>query len=127
MFADQYCGLPYKRMGRDRSGLDCWGLVRLVLIDQLGKTFPRYDSEDPDGWSIRDHINEFPRVALADAEALDVAIMLTDVKVKKGWESAPVHIGVFVSPKHILHITAGGISQPDLATDLRIFEIIRVK
>jgi cell wall-associated NlpC family hydrolase len=127
MFADQYCGLPYKRRGRDREGLDCWGLVRLVLLEQAGKTFPRYDNDDPDGWSIAGHSNAFPRVKLVDAQALDVAIMFTDLKVKAGWVSAPVHIGVFVTPKHILHINAGGISQPDLATDLQISEIIRVK
>jgi NlpC/P60 family len=127
MFADQYCGLPYLRKGRDKNGLDCWGLVRLVLAEQLGQTYPRYDNDDPEGWSIAGHTKAFPRVALNDAQSLDVAILMTDVKVKKGWISAPVHIGIFVTSKHILHIVAGGLSGCDLASDLRISEIIRVR
>ncbi len=126
MFADQYCGLPYKRMGRDRAGLDCWGLVRLVLLEQLGRELPRYDGDDPEGWSITAHSNAFAQVSMQDAQVLDVAILTTDVKVKGGWVSAPVHIGVFITPIHVLHIVAGGISQPDLASTLHIAKIVRV-
>ena len=37
-----YVGLPWAEKGRDRAGLDCWGLVRLVYANALLIELPSY-------------------------------------------------------------------------------------
>jgi cell wall-associated NlpC family hydrolase len=46
-----YVGIPYADRGRDeRTGLDCWGLLRLFYAEQFGIELPshadRYDSSE---------------------------------------------------------------------------------
>lgn len=38
----QYVGIPYKDRGRDFDGCDCWGIVRLWYMHELGIRLPDY-------------------------------------------------------------------------------------
>jgi cell wall-associated NlpC family hydrolase len=42
IWAGRYIGLPFRDHGRDRNGLDCWGLARLVLAEQFGLALPSF-------------------------------------------------------------------------------------
>ena len=44
----QYMGIPYEDMGRTNKGVDCWGLVRLVLAEQFYIQCPSYDYNNND-------------------------------------------------------------------------------
>ncbi len=44
----QYVGIPFRSHGRDRSGCDCYGLVRLVLAEQFAVAVPSYAGDYPD-------------------------------------------------------------------------------
>jgi len=44
-WVNKYLDVPFVERGRDRDGVDCWGLVRLVLMEQFGINVPRYDGE----------------------------------------------------------------------------------
>lgn len=124
MVFDEYVGLTFLAKGRDRAGLDCWGLTRLVLAERAGIIMPRYDDQghdDIDGLSAT--YLEIPR---EEARALDCAILLTDVKVRRGWCAKPIHIGVFIDAGHVLHIEEGHCSRIVPATTLRIHKVVRV-
>ncbi|MBN8190448.1 C40 family peptidase [Salipiger thiooxidans] len=44
-WSNAYIGLPHVALGRERTGCDCWGLVRLVYREQLGIALPAYTPE----------------------------------------------------------------------------------
>lgn len=47
---DKYIGVPYKHKGRDLTGLDCWGFIKLVYLE-LG-----FDVPDNDDYEMEGHL-----------------------------------------------------------------------
>jgi cell wall-associated NlpC family hydrolase len=39
-WVEQYIGIEFRDLGRDRDGCDCWGLVRLVILKQARVELP---------------------------------------------------------------------------------------
>lgn len=107
MNLDRFIGLPFVAGGRGPKAVDCWGLVKLYLEQQHGvMSLPGYAGSDP-------------RSAIAEAMAAadwsrtdaprdgDVVVMLTPIG---GSRVAPLHVGVMVSQKHVLHVDEGAVS-----------------
>ena len=103
-WASNYIGLPFRWNGYGRDGIGCYGIVALVLQEQFGIALPRHDdiadlleagsdAEVPDvrGWQ---------EIQISDARAGDILHMMG----MHNGKPLPMHIGLFVSPRHVLHI-----------------------
>lgn len=105
-WAGRYIGLPFEDHGRSRSGLDCWGLARLVLSEQFGIALPSFAAEyrrTTDTGRISDLIlREIPawQFVAAGEEALGDIIILRQ-------RGAPMHVGIVLGDKRMLHIERG--------------------
>lgn len=106
IWAGHYIGLPFSDHGRDRSGLDCWGLVRLVMVEQFGRALPSYMHEyerstqtDKIGALICREIPKWKEVQIGQEEKGDVIVLRV--------RGAPMHVGIVLGDAMMLHIERG--------------------
>ena len=107
----RYVGLPFRDHGRDITGVDCWGLVRLVYAELAGIELPSYTEQYgcltgyPDlalAALIRAELPAWSPVASGEERALDGVALRMGV--------AETHIGVVVAPGLFLHARQGSES-----------------
>jgi len=113
MCYEKYIGIDYLKNGRDASvGLDCWGLVRTVLLEVFGAKVPSYaeDYTDSGNWketleAVKKNIWEWQDIPLEEVGAGDVVLL----KIKGN----PIHTGIMIDGIRMLHIMKGMNSVVD--------------
>ncbi|MBL8578890.1 MAG: C40 family peptidase [Mesorhizobium sp.] len=128
-----YIGIPFLDRGRDKAGCDCWGLVRLVFADR-GVDLPTY------GEIGAKEVLAVARAMQADSivepwleatkpyRKLDVVVMKRLSEIGR----APVHVGVLIDAKRMLHTTkdvgsAHIVPLNSPALPFRVFGVYRHK
>ena len=105
IWAGHYIGLPFRNHGRDRSGLDCWGLVRLVMSEQFGIALPSLSHEYR-------HSCDRAIGPLIEAQSLNFAPVkhgaekLGDIIVLR-MNGQPMHVGLVLGDQQMLHVEEG--------------------
>lgn len=107
-----YVGLPWREKGRDRDGLDCWGLVRLVYAERFGVSLPDLGggyaaSEDAPSVSRVLAEETSPAGLWSRREGLPEEVGDVGVFRIRGF---PAHVGIAVGDRRILHVVRGANS-----------------
>jgi len=123
MNLNDYIGLPFAERGRDRSGLDCWGLLALIYREQIGIELPSFAeayTTTQDGEALSDLIagNLGPwRSIPAGTERVGDGVLMT-------LACQPRHVGIVAAPGRVLHIERGMGSIIEPYTSPRIIRRI---
>ena len=104
-WVNEYVGLPWKELGRDRDGIDCWGLFRLVLKEQFNCDLPSYDGigfVSGSGREGEEKLGSFMSGELAAWRRVEQGRAGDGVLLRiKG---QPIHVGVVIASGWMLHI-----------------------
>lgn len=99
----RYVGLPYLPGGRDRNGVDCWGLAQMVWREVFGHDLPAYEGPawvpgitDDVGAATRNYAEAFVKVAYGDERCGDGVVIRM-----RGY---PLHLALIVGDGMMLHI-----------------------
>jgi len=103
MWAAKYVGLPFLDHGRDFKGVDCWGLVRLVLKEEKGIDVPSYGDISATDLDAVARMVKREALLVPWVDVLPNAVQPFDVAVMFR-RIAPVHVGIMVTRWDVLHI-----------------------
>ncbi len=97
----KYVGIPYLDRGRDaRQGLDCWGLVRWVYLQEQGLALPslhEHDGHESIRALLRRHVVDF--VKLEGPQPFAIPLISSTITV--------MHVGVLIDERRMLHTVQG--------------------
>ena len=100
-WSEQYLGLPHCEQGRSLTGVDCWGLVWVVLPAH-GRPVPSYAGEYASEAERRE-IAGLIDGAKPDWERVQVAQEFDLATFRRG--TLESHVGIVVRPGLMLHVT----------------------
>lgn len=103
---DAYVGIPYLDRGRTIAGCDCYGLLRLVLLEQRGVELPAFSdlyvtSADRHAIAclLEGGLEQWDRIAPGKERPFDGVLMRHGRDIR--------HIGLVVEPGRLLHVDQG--------------------
>lgn len=106
IWVGHYIGLPFKEHGRDRRGVDCWGLVRLVMAEQFGIVLPSYSTyydsttrEDQLAPLIAEERQHWIPIEHGEEVFGDVVVLRM--------RGQPIHVGLVIEKGRMLHAEVG--------------------
>lgn len=105
MWVNEYIRIPFKERGRERDGVDCWGLARLIYRDRLNIDLPSLSEYEhtKDKVKISDIIRSeshmWEHVVKDEEKPYDIAVfrML----------GQPMHVSIVVEPGLMIHCERG--------------------
>lgn len=111
-WSNEYINIPFLELGRDHNGCDCYGLVRLVLLERCSIVIPSFVEEYTDIKQYRKIANKIQEQANALHDWIPVlrgTEQPYDVLVAN-MMGFPMHVGIIVKKNLLLHVIEGSNS-----------------
>ena len=115
----KYIKIPYKNKGRDINGCDCWGLIRLIYINEYGITLPILSSNYEEasdaievGYTVENEKLSIRNKQKNIPEYGDLIIF----NINRN----PCHIGMYIGKNRVLHILKGTDSVIESLNSFRL-------
>lgn len=103
---NKYIRIPFKEKGRDFSGCDCWGLVRLIMKEECGIELPSY----LECYNSTEEREILSKTIQQEREAWDCFNYAPDNDVSQPFDvvilnlvGLPVHCGLVTSKGNMIH------------------------
>lgn len=100
-----YIGIPFVSAGRTKEGCDCYGLVRLVLLNEYSITLPELSNDYENALNLRETSRLFSQqLPVLTAEKIPAPEEKAVVIITEHGRSC--HIGIVAGDGYILHTGA---------------------
>ena len=107
VWQNKYERVPFKEKGRDLSGCDCWGLVRIILKEECGIDVPSYveayettNDRDTLNALISDESGQYwQEIPKGQEKPFDVVVL----KMR----GVPMHVGIVIGAGKMIHCARG--------------------
>jgi cell wall-associated NlpC family hydrolase len=118
-WAARYVGRPFADGGRDLDGVDCWGLVRLILREQYSLELPSYAGAYPSA-SERSEVSTLVAASVPELGWIPARPpYLAGDGVVLRVENRPWHVGLMLNDDDFIHVMPSGTSLIESITGLR--------
>lgn len=98
MWWNNYVGIPYENEGYDRSGLNCYGLVRLIQKEVFRKDLPKHNDNLFDVDWYRPLGVAIPLGSVSSGDIIHMFIIQDGKRID-------THVGVVTEPGSLIHTT----------------------
>lgn len=103
----KYLRIPYKHQGRDYKGADCFGLLRIFYLEELGIDLPDYEQDYLEDWwkeqsLLLDMYSAYGFKKVKYPEFGSVILF-------KNTTTNPGHIGIVIDDANFIHMTRDGV------------------
>ena len=103
--AEELLGIPYEHNGRDKEGLDCWGLVYL-FFKKLGVELPTGDGKyiSDEWYKIEPERYEKELAGLGEEVGHFKHLQPLDIPYFRLYQDVVTHTGVMLDDTHFIHV-----------------------